>query len=209
MFLTHECLIPTYGDYVMARMAEDNVIVCRQKDGSIRAFINSCTHRGNQVCHAESGNARAFVCNYHGWVYGTDGALVEVPLEERCHVQVDKSARGLPSIRVESYRGFVYGCFDEAAPLLAESLGDFGWYLDTWMVGDGGGVELLGPPAKSTLDCNWKVSLATPTTWVGPTRPDCRSWVANSRAWPVTRPKCPTTILACSSRHGLVTALVT
>ncbi len=157
LFLTHESLIPKYGDYVMARMAEDNVVVCRQKDGSIRAFINSCTHRGNQVCHAESGNARAFVCNYHGWVYGTDGALIEMPLEERCHLQVDKSARGLPSIRVESYHGFVYGCFDEEAPALAESLGDFGWYLDTWMVGDGGGAELMGPPSKSILDCNWKV----------------------------------------------------
>jgi phenylpropionate dioxygenase-like ring-hydroxylating dioxygenase large terminal subunit len=157
LFLTHECLIPEFGDFNTARMAEDEVIVCRQKDGSIRAFINSCTHRGNQVCQAESGNARSFVCNYHGWVYGTDGALVNVPLDERCHAQVDKSKCGLPQIRVESFRGFIYGCFDDDAPSLQDYLGDYAWYLDTWMLGAGNGVELLGPPSKSILDCNWKV----------------------------------------------------
>jgi phenylpropionate dioxygenase-like ring-hydroxylating dioxygenase large terminal subunit len=157
LFLTHESLIPKHGDFVTARMGEDKVIVCRQKDGSIRAFLNSCTHRGNQVCHADSGNARAFVCNYHGWAFGTDGALVDVPLEQRCHVGVDKSANGLPNVRVASYRGFVYGCMDPDAPSLEDYLGDYGWYLDTWMVGAGNGAELLGPPSKSILDCNWKV----------------------------------------------------
>lgn len=158
LFLTHESLIPKEGDFVAARMAEDKLIVCRQKDGSIRAFINSCTHRGNQVCHADSGNARAFVCNYHGWVFGADGSLAQVPLEERCHVGVDKANSGLPQVRVESYRGFVYGCFDQEAPSLKDYLGEFAWYLDTWMVGSGNGVELLGPPSKSILECNWKVT---------------------------------------------------
>ena len=157
LFLTHESLLPKHGDFVTAKMAEDKVIVCRQKDGGFKAFINSCTHRGNQVCHADSGNSRSFVCNYHGWVFGTDGSLVQVPLEERCHVGVDKSKNGLRQVRVESYRGFVYGCFDDQAPSLKEYLGDYAWYLDTWMVGSGNGVELLGPPSKSILDCNWKV----------------------------------------------------
>ena len=66
LFLTHESLIPKHGDFVSARMAEEESIVCRQKDDSVRAFVNSCTHRGNQDCHAEGGNTRALVCNYHG-----------------------------------------------------------------------------------------------------------------------------------------------
>lgn len=158
LFLTHESLIPKTGDFVTAKMAEDLVIVARQKDDSVKAFINSCTHRGNQVCHADSGNARSFVCNYHGWVFGTDGSLVDVPLEERCyHNNLDKSEHGLTQVRVEIYRGFVFGCFDDSTPSLEEYLGDFAWYLDTFMVGAGGGAELLGPPLKSILDCNWKV----------------------------------------------------
>lgn len=42
---------------------------------SIKVLINSCPHRGNKVCFAEAGNARGFVCNYHGWAFGPDGAL--------------------------------------------------------------------------------------------------------------------------------------
>ncbi len=158
LFLAHESLIPKAGDFMTTTMGEDPVIVVRQKDGSTKAFINSCTHRGNKVCSAESGNARSFVCNYHGWVFGSDGSLIDVPLNERCyHGTIDKSTHGLPGIRVESYRGFLFGCFDQDAPPLDEFLGDFGWYLDTWMVGAGGGVELIGPAMKSILNCNWKV----------------------------------------------------
>lgn len=70
---------------------------------------------------------------------------------------MDKKECGLPQVRVESYRGFLYGCFDADAPSLEEYLGEFGWFLDTWMIGAGNGAELLGPPSKSILDCNWKV----------------------------------------------------
>lgn len=157
LFLTHESLIPQPGDFVTSYMAEDKVIVSRQKDGSIRAYINSCSHRGNQICHADSGNARAFVCNYHGWVFGQDGSLVDVPLESRCyHGDIDRSALGLRQVRVASYGGFVFGCFDAGAPSLEEYLGEMRWYLDAiWTAGEG--MELLGPPMKSTLSCNWKV----------------------------------------------------
>lgn len=158
LFLAHESELPKPGDFITTYMAEDAVIVSRQKDGSIKAFVNSCTHRGNQVCHADSGNAKAFVCNYHGWTFGQDGSLVNVPLQTLCyHDKIDKSQLGLRQARVESYRGFVFGCFDPEAPSLEDYLGDFCWHLDTFMVGAGGGVELLGPPLKSTLSCNWKV----------------------------------------------------
>ncbi|MFX8500681.1 Rieske 2Fe-2S domain-containing protein, partial [Acinetobacter baumannii] len=65
LFLGHESLLPKPGDFITTYMAEDKVILSHQSDGSFRAFINSCTHRGNQICHADSGNAKAFVCNYH------------------------------------------------------------------------------------------------------------------------------------------------
>ncbi|WP_372723964.1 aromatic ring-hydroxylating dioxygenase subunit alpha [Immundisolibacter sp.] len=158
LFLTHESQIPDFGDFVTAYMGEDKVIVVRQKDGSIKALLNSCTHRGNQVCHADSGNAKAFTCNYHGWSFGADGALAALPMEQSAYYgQLDRSKVGLREVaKVASYRGFVFGCFDPAAPSLEDYLGDMAWYLDTWMDGTGG-AELVGPPMKSILRCNWKV----------------------------------------------------
>ncbi len=158
LMLGHDSLLPKPGDFITTYMAEDRVILSRQSDGSLKAFINACTHRGNQVCHADSGSAKAFVCNYHGWVFGQDGALVDVPMEERCyHNDLDKSKLGLSQIRVETYKGFIFGCHDADAPPLQEYLGEYCWYLDTIWDGPEGGMELLGPPLKSYLSCNWKV----------------------------------------------------
>ncbi len=158
LFLTHESQIPEPGDFMTTWMGEDPVIVVRQKDGSIGAFINACPHRGNQVCHADSGNARSFVCSYHGWVFGLDGSLVNLPLEhDAYHDRFDKNRWGLMTIaQVQSYRGFVFGCFDENAPPLLDYLGEMAWYMDTFC-DSAGGAELIGPPMKSILHCNWKV----------------------------------------------------
>ncbi len=74
LFVAHDSQIPNPGDFLTTYMGEDGVIVCRQKDGSVKVFLNSCPHRGNKVSFADAGNTRRFVCNYHGWGFGTDGA---------------------------------------------------------------------------------------------------------------------------------------
>lgn len=53
-------------------MGRDNVLVVRQRDGSVRAPLNTCAHSGNAVCRADEGNAKGFLCTYHGWSYGID-----------------------------------------------------------------------------------------------------------------------------------------
>lgn len=158
LFLTHESQIPNPGDYVRTTMGEDEVIVVRQRDASIKAFINACRHRGAQLCAAEAGCARNFICNYHGWTYGTDGQLLVVPLEKELYKpSFDKGSHGLREVPgVESFLGFVYGCFDPGAPSLRDYLGEMAWYLETWMDA-AGGVELVGPPTRSFLKCNWKI----------------------------------------------------
>ncbi|HEY6612372.1 MAG TPA: Rieske 2Fe-2S domain-containing protein, partial [Pseudomonas sp.] len=159
LFVAHESQIPSAGDYIATTMGEDEVLVVRQKDQSIKVLINACPHRGNKVCFAEAGNARGFICNYHGWAFGTDGALRGMH-ESTVYEQsgFDKSQQGLREARVDSYKGLVFATFAEDAPSLAEYLGPMAWYLDVILDNDEGGTEFVGGCIRSTIECNWKIA---------------------------------------------------
>ena len=159
LFLAHESQIPKPGDFFRTYMGEDDVLVIRQDDMSIKAFINSCTHRGNRLVRADRGNARAFSCNYHGWAFGLDGSLANVPLEREVYFnEIDKNQfRLVPVDRLSSYKGLIFGCFDKDAPSLEEYLGDMRWYLDAALDAFPDGTELIGATQKVILHTNWKL----------------------------------------------------
>tara|TARA_R110001606_G_scaffold47570_1_gene121209 strand:- start:35463 stop:36785 length:1323 start_codon:yes stop_codon:yes gene_type:complete len=158
LFVAHESQIKSFGDFVTTYMGEDAVIVARAKDGSINVMLNSCPHRGNRVCFAGEGTVRSFVCNYHGWAFGLDGALNGMPNNELYDNTpgFDKADWGLHRARVETYQGLVFATFDKEAPSLEEYLGDFRWYLDAILDPDGHGTEFLPGTTRSVLSCNWK-----------------------------------------------------
>src|SRR5205823_4262620 len=77
LFIGHESLVPNPGDFMTTRMGTEEVILVRdRKDGQIRAFLNSCRHRGEKVCRYDQGNALVFTCPFHAWTYDTKGQLV-------------------------------------------------------------------------------------------------------------------------------------
>lgn len=157
IFLAHDSLIPSPGDYVTAKMGVDEVIVSRQNDGSVRAFLNVCRHRGKTLVHAEAGNAKGFVCSYHGWGFGSSGELQSVPFEKELYGDsIDKKCLGLKEVaRIENFHGFIYGNFDKDAPSFEEYLGDAAWYLEPFFKYSGG-LEMVGPPGKVVIKANWK-----------------------------------------------------
>src|SRR4029450_6232341 len=77
LFLGHESQVPNPGDFFVSRMGTEEVLVVRdRKDLQIRAFLNSCRHRGEKVCRYDQGNALVFTCPFHAFTYDTTGRLV-------------------------------------------------------------------------------------------------------------------------------------
>ena len=159
-FMCHESQIPNKGDYFLTFIGEESVIATRDKTGTLQVFINSCRHRGNAVCRAESGNARSFLCTYHGWTFGLDGKLIGVPgYKDLYHEDLKREEWGLISAgKVQSYNGFVFATMDPEAPDLYDYLGDVG-RIGLNLCAARGEVVVIDGIQKNQIGCNWKLAV--------------------------------------------------
>ncbi len=158
VYLAHESQLKKPGDFVSAYIGEIPVIVARGADGRIAASINSCPHRGLRVCRADQGNTARFVCPYHTWTFKPTGELVGIPQERKLEQRIDKSQFGLKQVpRVESVFGLIFGCLDPEVESLDDFLGEHKFYMEAFFERFPGGLEIVGPPHKWQLKCNWKL----------------------------------------------------
>ncbi|MEM9880201.1 MAG: Rieske (2Fe-2S) protein, partial [Pseudomonadota bacterium] len=106
--------IPNANDSIVYDVGRHSVIVIRQRDMSLKAFINSCPHRGMQLLPAGSReNNKAFICPFHGFTFKTSGELMKVPCEWD-FPHVDRGDYGLDEVHVDSWGGFIFINLDEA-----------------------------------------------------------------------------------------------
>ena len=150
LYLAHETEIPNRGDFVTRTMGEDPVIVVRGEDAKVRVLLNTCRHRGRTVCREDLGNAEQFRCPYHGWTYSNMGKLIAIPAYRQIYPEgLDLETLGLcESPHVDSYRGMIFGSWNDKAQSLSDYLGGMKWYLDLLVGRTDGGVEVVGPPQR-------------------------------------------------------------
>jgi len=116
------------GDIAVYRNAGRSVLIVRQKDGSIKAFANSCLHRGRELCTEELQHQDQLRCPFHGFTWALDGELAWYPCKWD-FPQVKAETHRLPEIRCEQWNGFVFINFDRDAPPLRDYLGKM---VDQW-----------------------------------------------------------------------------
>jgi len=139
------------GDFFTARIADEEVLVVRGGDGSLRALSNVCRHRAGPVASG-AGSCRVLKCGYHGWTYGLDGRLLGTPEFEGVERFRREEVR-LPEFAVDTCLGLVFANLDANAPALAATLDDLPGRLE----GRGLDGMRLAFRRDWTLDCNWKV----------------------------------------------------
>jgi phenylpropionate dioxygenase-like ring-hydroxylating dioxygenase large terminal subunit len=157
-FLAHETEIPQAGDFVSRTLGSAPIIVVRHDDGTVHALLNSCRHRGAKVCRADAGNARNFVCPYHGWTYDRSGTLKTTTFDRHLPKDFDFSDHGLPRVpRLENHKGLIFGSWNADVGSLANYLGEIAWYIDPFLSRSPGGMEVLAPPHRWRAKANWKI----------------------------------------------------
>jgi phenylpropionate dioxygenase-like ring-hydroxylating dioxygenase large terminal subunit len=129
-YLGLEAEVPNPGDFVTTYVGLTPVVLSRAKDGALHAFVNRCAHRGAQVVRAKRGHVAAHTCIYHQWSYDLAGNLVGVPYRRGINgnggypEDFNPERHGLEKLRVESYRGVVFGTFARDMPSLVEYMGE-------------------------------------------------------------------------------------
>ena len=161
--------IPKPGDYFTqtieaVRTKKDGTspsfIVCRDKNGEVRAFYNTCQHRGTTVVWDnyqtwDSSHRRYFACRFHGWVYDTDGSLKSVP-DEKQFCNLNKAERGLKSVHCAVWKDFIFINVDpEPRQTLLEQIKPHAELLKDFP------FEKMRKRGiwSATVDVNWKVAI--------------------------------------------------
>ena len=111
--------VPGAGDFFTVQLLEEPLIIVRGDDGVVRVLANVCRHRGMPLAEGR-GNVKRFICSYHAWMYGRDGALLRATRME--NKGFDASSCRLHSYNIQLWNGFIYCSLDaEAAPFSNEA----------------------------------------------------------------------------------------
>ena len=166
LLVGHQSQIPKPGDYFLAQIARESLIVVRDQTSAIRGFYNVCRHRGTRLKEDACGHASAIQCPYHAWTYGLDGRLIGAP-----HMDdvpgFDKADYSLHRVNLGLWEGFI---FVKSEPDWRKSEGsastERGGYrsLEDWFAPLAGkfshwNMSILRPAKRIEYDvkANWKL----------------------------------------------------
>jgi len=155
------CELAEPGAYKTTMIGDRSVVVCRNRDGKLRSFVNRCAHRGVKFCRHTHGHTQRFICPYHQWTYTLDGDLKGVPFIKGIKGQggmpddFKLENHGLQKLAVTEHNGVVFVSFSAEIENFVNYLGDTNLsYFER--VFDGRELRVLGY-ARQLIPGNWKL----------------------------------------------------
>jgi phenylpropionate dioxygenase-like ring-hydroxylating dioxygenase large terminal subunit len=110
------------GSYFTVEIAEQPLVILRDRQNQLRAFFNICTHRAGPVAMG-SGKCNRLTCLYHAWSFDLDGELRGIPDMETAE-NFDVSAHALKSVKVDVWGCFIFVNLDPDSGTLSEQMGE-------------------------------------------------------------------------------------
>ena len=165
VYIGHESQVKQPGDYYLAQVGRQPMVMTRDHDGKLHILYNRCPHRGAQLCSARKGNAgRRIRCSYHAWMFKLDGTLERIPASDGydgTSLQLDNPEFQVKKApRAQNYRGFWFASLAEQGPDLETHLGyaktAFDQFIDR---APGGETEVVGECFHMIQQSNWKIFL--------------------------------------------------
>jgi len=114
--------LPRAGDIAVYRNAGKSVLIARMDDGTIKAYLNACLHRGRELCTRDLQHQSALRCPYHGFTWDLRGKLKSVP-NSWDFGHIETAQLNLPEVRCEEWNGFIFINLDDDAPSLHDYMG--------------------------------------------------------------------------------------
>ncbi|MEM1434822.1 MAG: aromatic ring-hydroxylating dioxygenase subunit alpha [Pseudomonadota bacterium] len=148
--------VPQPGDYTVYDVGPYSVLIVRGSDHSLRAFVNSCPHRGMQLCPSgSSGSGKQFLrCPFHGMSWQLDGRLREIPCDWD-FPHVDPAEFGLDEVHCDTWGGFVFINLDPQAGPLEAYLEVLPEHFKDWDLAQ----RYVAQHTRKVLPANWKTAI--------------------------------------------------
>ena len=161
--------IPNVGDHIVYNIVHDSLIVARTGassetgsatgagsgtgNGEIRAFINSCLHRGT-LLRTEGGCVQRIRCPFHGWTWKLDGTLTHVP-QQWDLTHIDQASLSLPEAKVGVWGGYVFVNFDPDCEPLDSYLENLPEHFEAFNLEN----RYVAAHVAKIMPCNWKLAM--------------------------------------------------
>ncbi|MGB0343522.1 MAG: aromatic ring-hydroxylating oxygenase subunit alpha [Parvibaculales bacterium] len=154
MIAAHASELPEAGSFLRREIGGRSVLLTRDADRQIHAFLNVCRHRGTRLVDAEAGCAKRFSCPYHAWTYGSNGALLAAPHFETGFPDSDKAKLGLTRLPVLEKFGFVWViAAPDSKAQIADYFAGLGAELDALAIDD----MVIAEQTNERRKANWKI----------------------------------------------------